>query len=738
MPSNGSPSFLSRSTAAFILRWMSFEDSNMDTPWNDSDSFIENRSGERNRYLARELLSRWDGELPRPTFVFGIYAPLDGPVPPFRGWGVVQDYPGDNPDTRMNPGAPAPLINTPVMAPQSKPGPQSPGQRSGSVSTDDSRRHDSYAHEEELRYRASHSMRDRPRMRDEPAWGEGNRDSRRPTPYPKYAFEGTRSRNGLPPMRSAPPPQPRVTPQVPPGMVRMVPDPVRTFDNPDLSMAPRGPDGHPQSEWAIRQAGPDATVDDDCPPPDLGYAAAEEERIAKARVKPLKEGRTHQPVWREDNPRLLGRFYRTQITTLEQAFNLISFLDAGQQEARELFETVTQNLAAFPLHFRTEGEAYLLRNQQDIEAAWWVTITGRRRASRQERHPGPAQARRQTAQGMGPFTPHPPTLYTDRGNPPHYQGGASSSSASSSLTRPFSRIDDPTRPHPRVDAPRAARYGPRPPERAPPRPPTPVLSQDDSQGYLGRSPPNVSDVAPALSEFIDISLVPNTRWTAGALAGRYQHTHPSMWARGIMNSSGHIATTLGDTARREDVLAHHTNLALAPDHRRALNHQHHQFTQAVVNLFSVRGLFAHIVQEGGYPMDMLPMRHYDSLTDNMTIFLAAAWYVTHGIVPGSPDVLALEEFARARRNMQAGNEDVTNEEWAVDDMDAVATLGFTAPRIPLWADINHAPPRPLASASGATAVGPAPGTGLEGSAHAVPMEDIVNGPAEKPVEDKPE
>ncbi|KAJ6449144.1 hypothetical protein C8R47DRAFT_1084806 [Mycena vitilis] len=747
---------LSQTTAAFIARWMSAEDTLMDSPWNDSESFIENRSGERNRYLARELLSRWDGELPRPMFVFGIYAPLDGPIPPFRGWGAVQDYPGDNPDSRMNTGAPPPVTSPPGMAAQNNTGTQSSGQRSGSVSTDDSRRQDSLAYEEELRYRASSSARDRPRFRDEPVWDNRNR---RPTPY-SSAYEGTRSRNTSDDGRRhraiiAGPPGPRGPLVDPPPAVRGVPDPVRTLDNPDLLLAPRGPDGHPQSEWAIRQAGADTSMEDECPPADPGYAAAEEARIERARTKPLKEGRAVQPSWREGNQRLQGRFYCAQITTLEQAFNLIAFLEAGQQEAYELYSTLTQNLAAFPLHFRMEGEAYLMRHQQDIETSWWITVTGVRRPSRGDRHPGPAQARRaqQQQQIPGPFTPNP--VWGDRGGSSigmgnsmaalarQYGPGVAFNSAGNAHApaRNFARIDDPTRPHPLVDAPRP-RYGPRSVGPAPPRSITPVLSVDASQGYLGLSPPDPNDAPPAraLSEFVDSALVPNTRWTAGELAERYQHQDPSMWARGILNSSGHIATVLGDTARREDILAHHTNLALAPDQRRALSHQHHQFTHAALILFSVRGLFAHIVRVGGYPVGRAPMGHYASLTDNITLFLTAAWYVSHGIAPDSSDVLALEEFARSRRNMLAGNSNVANEEWPTDDMDAVATLGFEAPRIPLWADVHHAPLRPEAVQNGAVAndgapPADAPGTGLAGSAHA-PMEDVVGGPVK--ADDVPE
>ncbi|KAJ7606448.1 hypothetical protein DFH06DRAFT_1347982 [Mycena polygramma] len=683
-----------------IRRWMDYdEDSPMDSPWDDSDSFIENRCGARQDTLLTNYLA---------TGTVNYHDQL----PPFRG-----SNPGDNPDHHMN-----------------SQGPHSPGPWSGSVSTDDSRRHDSFSHEVELRHRASSSVCDRPRFRDEPVWDNGSRN-RRPNPY-SFAYEGSRSRyaqqfaaegqqrsrapTGAPP-RGVHGPSSPPAPPCPPA------DPLRILDNPDLSLSPRGPDGHPMSEWAIKQAGPEPCVEDECPPSDDNYAATEEARIERARTKPLKLGRAVQPVWRDNNQRLLGRFHRCQIVTLEQAFNLISFLNAGQQEAWELYSTFTQNLAAFPLLFRTEGKAYILCHQQDIERSWWITVTGEARTPRHERHPGPSTLRRNARPPTipGPFTPNLP-MYGDRGTPnfgSHASGstsaGATSSSSNSSNSHPPTWVMDPTRPHPRVNVP-TARYGPRrqPQTLSRPRSTTLVLSPDDSQGYLGTSPPNPTDTPPGpeLEEFAGSALTPNTRWTAEQ----------------ILLLGG------GDTARREDMLAHQTNLALAPDNRRIANHQHKQFTNAALYLFSVRGLFAHIVSVGGYPTASLSISHYRSLTDNITIFLIAAWYVQHGIVPGSPDVLALEEFARSCRNMMAGNTDITNEVWPVDEMDAVATLGYDATCIPSWTAFQHASARPD------IAPGSTPGTntaaapsGLAASAHALTtMEDMqgMSGPTD---DDKP-
>ncbi|KAJ7026319.1 hypothetical protein C8F04DRAFT_1190638 [Mycena alexandri] len=259
------------------------------------------------------------------------------------------------------------------------------------------------------------------------------------------------------------------------------------------------------------------------------------------------------------------------------------------------------------------------------------------------------------------------------------------------------------------------------PSPAPVRPMTPTTTNDTLQGYLGRSPPDPNDTRPPIMNggYPDNTTPVNTRWTAGELSHRYASMHPSMWGRGILSLSGRIATHMGDTARVTTMLAWHTCVALGPDQRQVLSHQYALFFRATVQLFSITDLFTHIVQTGGYPVGCAPMEHYPYLTDNVTIFLVAAWFAQHGIVPGTPDVRALEEFARARRNITSGIEDLNNETWDEEPRSAAAAQLMA---IPPWADIQHAPTRP-----GAT---PASDPGISASIHA-PMDE------DKDPEDEP-
>jgi hypothetical protein len=91
------------------------------------------------------------------------------------------------------------------------------------------------------------------------------------------------------------------------------------------------------------------------------------------------------------------------------------------------------------------------------------------------------------------------------------------------------------------------------------------------------------------------------------------------------------------------------------------------------------------------------MQHYLYLTDNITLWLVATWFIQRGISPNSPEVATLEDFARARCNMQLGITDLMNDEWEQEPRN-VRIMDTIASQIPLWTDLVHAPLAPNASA----------------------------------------
>ncbi|KAJ7029321.1 hypothetical protein C8F04DRAFT_1264983 [Mycena alexandri] len=457
---------------------------------------------------------------------------------------------------------------------------------------------------------------------------------------------------------------------------------------------------HGSSAWAVRQAGPDAIVDnDECPPPEANYVAQEEERIEQARTKPVKSGQYHD-------------------LTLEQAINLLAFLNDGQQEAWEL-----------------EGEAYLMRYQQDIERSWWRTTTGATRPSRAERHPN-AYPRGRNSLSTPPYPSHqqhrePITGPSRGGYSTPYHNRDNIAEPSSHNANSGAGVQNPSQPPTYLGPSPPYRFGTTTttctlpmvvsaahrPSPAPVRSMTPVTSNDSLRGYLGQSPPDPSDEQPLVMDggYPDNTTPVNSRWTTGEL------------------SNSRLASKMGDTACVSTMLAWHTTVALGPDQRQVLLHQFALFFRAVVQLFSISDLFSHIVETGGYPIACAPLEHYPYLTDNVTIFLVAAWFAQHGIVPCSPDVRALEEWARARQNITAGIENLSNEEWNKEPRSAAAAQQIA---IPPWAEIQHAPTRPGMSA--------APESGLSASIHApmdedeAPVNDMPLPPAPAPVPPPPQ
>jgi hypothetical protein len=202
--------------------------------------------------------------------------------------------------------------------------------------------------------------------------------------------------------------------------------------------------------------------------------------------------------------------------------------------------------------------------------------------------------------------------------------------------------------------------------------------------------------------------------------------NPHKWAQGIRGFLLQIAQQTGDSPHREDLLGYFTICALAPQNTRSLNHQYRLFSQAAVRLFSVKGLFAHIVRIGGYPSALLPMEHYPYLTDNITLPLVAAWFVQHGIIPESNDVSILEDFARVRRNVQASITDLDNERWE-DEPRGHSAMAMNSSEIPAWTAIHHAP-RPTAAAAAVTSAS----DGINASMHAPLMEDVTPTPPVDP------
>ncbi|KAJ7468398.1 hypothetical protein B0H11DRAFT_1920962 [Mycena galericulata] len=236
------------------------------------------------------------------------------------------------------------------------------------------------------------------------------------------------------------------------------------------------------------------------------------------------------------------------------------------------------------------------------------------------------------------------------------------------------------------------------------RPAPPSQNTDEASGYLGTSLPDPADTPPT---------------SANELTNRYTRIHPRHWNMALRDYLGHAPTTMGDTPNRNDVLVIYTIFALAPADRRLLPHQFRLFFDAVMRLFSIMDLYDHVVRIGEYELASLPLEHYPFLTDNITIYIVAAWFAQHGIAPGTPEVAAIQEFARIRRNISHNISDWDNTEWAAEPRNAATSLSMTRGEIPHHTEIHHAPLRPVAPGLSASIHAPMVGVVPTGDALAV-------------------
>ncbi|KAJ7037839.1 hypothetical protein C8F04DRAFT_1256750 [Mycena alexandri] len=194
--------------------------------------------------------------------------------------------------------------------------------------------------------------------------------------------------------------------------------------------------------------------------------------------------------------------------------------------------------------------------------------------------------------------------------------------------------------------------------------------QDDpfEQSYLGLSPPPASDDPsnPAhASASLTVALEYNSRrsprtWMGGArlISGEWPLATMSAGLRMLPNDArasrfvGFIAPTRGDTSI---------------DRTRFIN----EWTAA-----------------------SLPLEHYPFECSNVTLSQALSWVHQHGILPNSPDALALHQFAASWRNQFEGNARPDGQEFMGEaPRSVIDVLSWPDARITEWRQLQHGPVR---------------------------------------------
>ncbi|KAJ6481581.1 hypothetical protein C8R47DRAFT_1073928 [Mycena vitilis] len=449
----------------------------MATPWDDTEFWIEDR-GQRGAHLLRPpggSAGFWTCPNSSWTYVLPVGAPLDTPPPPRRAT-AASAPPGLPPPVRTGTGR----------------------TNADSYSTDgsnDSRHWESPAHRADVSRHQAWSER----FRDEPFWDPRGRSRNDPHAPARSTYSDERSRTSEQygheqerddqirardarairsrpyNMRSDERPIDDRTTNYHPANERRTDDGRGTgrrsdaenrphlFESPNPYAATRAPDGHPLApRAAASEKGDDELVDPQ-------YVTRETERMARSAAKASQDrARGITPAIRPRDDRV-GIWRALQVATIAQAVNLCEWLALGEIDAYEKFQHVVQTCTSFPAEFRTEREAYLLRHQQPLERAYWVTTTGEPRPSRSER------------------TKNAPS-------------GASSSKASGQDTD--AEMDDapPPAPKPQPKKKTVAQviasqwsFGTTLPVARPPASPAVIV---DGPGYFGHSSPDPADKAP--------------------------------------------------------------------------------------------------------------------------------------------------------------------------------------------------------------------------------------------------
>ncbi|KAJ7199513.1 hypothetical protein B0H12DRAFT_1081390 [Mycena haematopus] len=737
--------------------------------WADSALFIEDRNNDGivpSIFHDRRLKSRWAGKIPAPTFVYGVYATLGDPHPPFKGYGELKDYPGDRvPDTAPTSGMTTSLAQNAMAAQTPHTGYSTPNSVASSDSRDrpphlgrdSSRTWESPSYQADvMRHRAM--TPDQDRQREDSRWTHRdtgspgyyrrpdnnyrqdrreNNDRARFHNYSLMSDDQQRARDAAADHNHS---APRRRSRSPHYRDRRTTAP-RLIENPDIRTMQRGPDAHPQSRWAMAQrSGQPHAGDVTCPSPDPGYVARETARVAAAFTRPFhprKDGTT--PTRPERHESALGPWTHLSVSTIAQAYNVAALMAEGSNETYAFFKNIINTCAFAPTEFRSEGETYLVSAQQGIENSYWDAIAGPRRHSPVERTPRVHEV------DDGALTHHPymGTGYvSERANEsPRFTSHSTASTSAitfgshnfliPTLDAGFARPTPALTPHPQpfTKKVRVISAADRP---APPPTPRPVTPSDNfadmGVSYLGTSAPNPDDRGPTLDADgrPHTGGRPNTRWTIGQALYALTRRNPNEWARGIRSFLMQQPPSRGESPYQNDVIAYYTFCALAPVNGTTptANHQYRLFFKVGVGLFSIRGLFAHIVQLGAYEHASLPMAHYPYPTDNITIFLVAGWFIQHGISPDAPATPILEAFARARRNMQSGIADLENEAW-VNEPTQASTMSLTSEQVPHWTQLAHAP-RHGTPTSGITASIHAPMEGITTTEDSVPVAPSVD------------
>ncbi|KAJ7602787.1 hypothetical protein DFH06DRAFT_1351020 [Mycena polygramma] len=404
----------------------------------------------------------------------------------------------------------------------------------------------------------------------------------------------------------------------------------RTVFPPDVALATRDDSGHPIFPDFDASEGSElrGSLDDVKEP--AQFEPREQERQRKALLDEAN-GHLFQKV--VDGPSIEKTGYWTTagpIKTFAQAVNLMRWVHHGDPTAMEFLKRTVTRLGTDPTLPRTIGEVTALQYQNQAIARYNATVNGDRAPSPKLTNAGRAPGAIRHNQHPFHFAAGPPLLIAqpaqdappdamEQDDPMPVPGGAADAADNGDV------VDD----GPAVYLGAARR-----------------AAIDRTIVHLAENP--ASDAMGPRGTTASIQRA--VRW--------YTNVPTSHWPLGLRISLGERPTTMTATPWALDVGAWFTLNALSPMRGTESSVHRAAFLKIAVRILSIPGLFAKYVEVGGYVFNDLPLEHFPFPGTNVSYAQIIAWFMQHGINVGSDALLALESFARSRRNQIAGNDNL--------------------------------------------------------------------------------
>ncbi|KAJ7473860.1 hypothetical protein B0H11DRAFT_2236340 [Mycena galericulata] len=629
----------------------------------DTPAWIESRDPDlRGFFLRHPSIGYFDGSASRPTWVPPLNAALDVPPPPFVSGVTPLGPPTSSASTPAIAPAPAAMTyanisqlnqNNGLTSPPVSTGPLFP---SGSLGESSSRApssvnitHSSSSAPSSSRgsyrsYAAGTSRQDS--GSDVSSWSRP-RDNYRARQHDDHRPRGMYYRPNRPdrgPRRNFGT-RDRESLMLPP---------------PDIVAAPSTHDGHPlfaSPTHDYRRWGTLTSV----PVHDPEWEAHELQRQREAAERVANDPRAVRHPIRPADANLVGRWHGIRIITVSHAYNFEQWLLAGCPFTWEMFRWMHRSYSGDPVAPHTEGEAFLLTNQHVYFAVHKEREERRAASDRATRSNRPLSERITDAPIAVPSTaPASTQPSSSRAVSIQHAAVQRLNEALAEATRP---------PSPRFEGPSYVGLSPPSPE--------PTDAPDPSD------PPTVQNSR----------LRQSTRSSRETVYNHYAARPADTWPAGVRTSEGNLPTTSTASPNILDLISLNTIQALAPNVREDRD-AHTHFVERCLELLSIPGYYARLVEIGGYQSDFHPLSPYPYELEMLDHCHIAAWLMLHGIVPGCVDFDALQSFAVSARRFHDPATSGMADEFEqfprnVGDVEDMSTDEVTP-----WAEINFGTLRP--------------------------------------------